>query len=285
MEKKVLITTDNVCDLPEEILKEYNIPAIHFYIATDHGCFRDLDEITSGNVIEYFENGGMHIATMAPSVEDYEEFFENVLDKRECDEIIHITITSVHSRATECATKASEKFQGRIHVFDSRHLSVGVGHLVLKATELAEAGGTREEILRALEELREKVCTSFIAENADYLYRNKRVSKLVKNACEYFYIHPILGMRKGMLYLKSLRFGTYEKAIVKYAQKQLRSAGKIDSRRVFIVHANCSVKMVSLVKNAVQAQSFFEEILVVKASATITSNCGVNAMAVIFVKE
>lgn len=285
MEKKVLITTDNVCDLPEDILKEYDIPAIHFYITTDHGCFRDLDEITSANIIEYFENGGKHIATQAPSVTDYEDFFDYELANRECDEIIHITITADLSKATDHASKAAEKFNGKIHVFNSMHLSTGVAHLVLRATELASQGKTRDEILTVLESLREKVCTSFLTENADYLYRNNRVSKFVKDFCELLHIHPVLGMRNGTLYLKSLLLGSYNKAIIRYAQSELRRSGRLDSKRIFIVHADCSIKMISSIKNAIQSQSYFEEIIVTKASATISSNCGANAVAIIFVKE
>ena len=123
MEKKILITTDNVCDLPEDILREYDIPAIHFYITTDHGCFRDLDEITSGNIIEYFANGGKHIATQSPSVEDYEEFFQYVLESKECDEIIHITITLTHKFFVRIAQfiVSSENVYNNSMVFNFRY--------------------------------------------------------------------------------------------------------------------------------------------------------------------
>lgn len=285
MNKRIIITTDGVCDLTEDILKEYDIPAIHFYITTDHGCFRDQDEITSANVIEYFQNGGKYIATQAPTVADYENFFTKVLKTKDCDEIIHITITNTMSRAMANASVAAEQFDGKIHIFNSMHLSTGVAQLVLQAVGLAREGKDSAEILRVLDKQKGKVCTSFIAENADYLYRNKRVSKLVKNSCELFRIHPVLEMQNGTMYPKSLRFGAYNKSIIRYVQRQLKKAGRIDSKRIFITHAGCTLKTVTMVKKVIQAQSFFEEIIITKASATISSNCGANAIGIIFVKE
>ncbi len=285
MEKKIIITADGVCDLSEELLNKYDIPTIHFYITTDHGCFRDLDEITSANVIEYFENGGQYISTQAPSDADYEAFFSNVLKNSECDEIIHIAITSAHSLAFERASLAAAEFNGKVHIFNSMHLSTGVAHFVLQAAELAKEGKSQDEILTVLEGLKRKVCTTFIAENADYLYRNNRVNKFVKTVCELLRIHPILGMRNGTLYLKSVRFGSYGRAVLRYVQTELRHAGRINSRRIFLTHADCPIKAIAAIKKTIQSQSFFEELLVVKASATISSNCGANTVGIVFVKE
>ena len=73
--KKVWITSDCTCDLSEELLEQYNLEVIYFYITTDHGCFRDLDEMTSTNVVEYFQDGGQRISTTAPEVYEYVDFF------------------------------------------------------------------------------------------------------------------------------------------------------------------------------------------------------------------
>ena len=52
------ITTDCVCDLPDEYLKKRGVDVVYFYITTGTGRFKDGFEITSGNVLEYLENGG-----------------------------------------------------------------------------------------------------------------------------------------------------------------------------------------------------------------------------------
>ena len=56
--KKICITTDCVCDLPDEMLRDNNIDIVYFYIETDTGRFRDRSEITAQNIFEYLKNGG-----------------------------------------------------------------------------------------------------------------------------------------------------------------------------------------------------------------------------------
>ena len=283
MKKKICITSDCVCDLPEEILEENKVPVIHFYINTDHGCFKDMEEITAGNIIEYFQNGGVHIATKAPSPEEYESFFGKVL--AECDEIIHIAISSDLSKSFEVAGAVAEKFRGRVHVFDSGHLSTGIAHLVLKAVSLAKAGTESAEIISVLQELKAKVVTSFIAENADYLYRTGRVSKIVKIICSTFKIHPVLTMKHGKMILKTIEIGSYKKSVVRYIRRELKATAKIDKERLFITHSSCSVRMIARAKKAVAERCQFEQTMVTKASATITSNCGANTLGVLYLKK
>jgi len=283
MKKKIAITSDCVCDLPEEILEQYGIPVIYFYIHTDAGCFRDMDEMTAGNVIEYFENGGQFISTNAPTPCEYEEFFAKVLEN--CDELLHITIADSLSKSKEFATEASHKFNGRVRVYNSDHLSAGIAHMVIKATELAEQNFTCEEIVNRLDDIRDKVSTSFIAENVDYLYRNGRVSKVVKMLCTAFRVHPVLYMHKGEMKLKGIRIGDYTKAVVRYVQGELRKVSGIDNTRVFITHVNCRVKLIGKVKDVVEKRCRFENVIVSSASATISGNCGPNTIGVLFVRK
>lgn len=283
MKKKICITSDCVCDLPEEILEKYEIPVIYFYIHTDKGCFRDMDEITAGNIIEYFENGGRYISTNAPKPDEYVEFFAKVLEN--CDEILHITIADSLSKSFEFAMEASQKFDGQVSVYNSGHLSTGIAHMVLKAVELVGENKTCEEIVEILDNMRDKISTSFIAENADYLYRNGRVSRIVKIFCSAFKVHPVLAVYDGKMKLKSIQVGDYSKSVLRYVRGELRKVTCIDKRVLFVTHVDCRVKLIGKVREVVEGQGEFENIIVSKASTTISSNCGANTLGVLFVRK
>lgn len=283
MNKRIAITSDCVCDLTDEMLKKYGVNIIYFYIKTDHGWFKDRDEVTAQNVIEYFDNGGQSIKTQAPDVSEYESFFEKMLNN--CDEIIHISITSSMSFSYSNATKAKEKFGGRITVFDSKQLSSGIGLLVIRAAELVKEGKDRCSIVTELENLREKTSTSFISENVDYLYKAGRVSKPVKNICTLLNMHPILAMKNGNLRLAGIGIGDYEKSVMRYIKKRLKNDKNIDKQRVFITHASCALKILSRARTQVAKLCNFKERSVTEASATISSNCGANTIGVLFLKK
>lgn len=281
--KKIIITTDCVCDMPDQLLETHGVRVIYFYIVTEHGWFRDMDEITSGNIIEYFERGGKRVQTKAPFQEEYRAFFEEVL--RVSDEIIHISVTSTLSLSYQNALTAAAELGDRVRVVDSGHLSSGMAHLVIRASELVRQGKSGEEIVEILEQMKRRISTSFIAENANYLYRTGVVGKFVKNVCEVLKIHPVLGIKKGVIRLKTVKIGNYEKAVLRYVRGQMRWSSHVEKERVFITHAGCSLKLIAKVKNEVARECEFQEIQVTEASATITSNCGANTIGVLFVKK
>ena len=285
-EQKVKIIAECVCDLPGNWLYEHNVDIVYFSIETDSGVFFDTSEITSENIISYMQAGGIKALSSAPKPDFYKEAFEKNL--KEYDEVVLVSISSGVSRGCENARKAVEELgenASRVHVFDSGHLSSGLGHLVIRAAEIAENGHSASEILAALEALKGKVSTSFIAENADFLYRNGKVSEKVKKICSAFSIHPILAMKNGELTLKSITRGNYRKACRRYIKKTLCQAKCIEKNTAFITQAGCSAKMVEWIKKEVAKHCEFENLIVTKASATVSSNCGPNTFGVLFISE
>lgn len=284
--KKIGITTDCVCDLPEEYMKVNDVGIVYFYITTSTGRFRDGYEIDSANLIEYLESGGKKAETNAPAPEEYKSFFEKQLKKY--DEIIHISISDKVSASYQNAVKAAEIMgeEGkRVHVVDSQHLSTGMGHIVINAVNMRDAGSTVSEILDGAEQLKRRVSTSFIAKNADYLYRNGRVSKTVRDICDTFMVHPVLTLKNGRMVLKTVQIGNYDNSIKRYIKRELRHGKHIDKQRLFITHVGCTVKMIADAKAEISKHCEFEEIIATKASATISSNCGEGTLGVLFIKD
>ncbi len=285
-ENKICITTDCVCDLPDEMLKKNNVDIIYFYVVTDSGRFKDVDEITAQNIFDYLINGGVKSITEAPHAEEFEKFFTEKL--RYYDHVIHICISSKISKSVEYATQAVAKMGNdgkRVSVIDSWHLSTGIGHLVLQAAKMARGGAGREQIISEMEKMRGKVSTSFMADNADYLYLNGKVSRNVQKICSFFKIHPVLGMKDGYLKLKSFQIGDYEKSAVKYIQNELRHQKNINNKRLFVTHAGCSVSDIKMVKNEINRIMKFEEVTVTRASATISGNSGPRTFGILYIKE
>lgn len=284
--KKIGITTDCVCDLPGEYLDLNDIGIAYFYILTGTGRFRDGYEIDSRNIIEYLENGGEKAETIEPTPSEYRELFGNYLEKY--DEVIHICISSYTSNAYENAL-AAQKLMGEkgrsVHIIDSHHLSTGMGHMIIRAVEMRDKGCSSEEITEEMVSMKKKVSTSFIVMNADYLYRNGRISKTIRDISASLRIYPVLTMKDGKMTLKNIQSGSYEKAVVRYIKSELRSSRRIDKKRLFITHAGCTVKMIAGIKAEVEKLCSFDEVIVTTASATVSGNCGPGAIGVLYVKD
>ncbi len=282
MKRRVRITADCVCDLPPNILREYDIPVIYFYVVTDSGCFMDKSEITARNMVEYFENGGTQIATLAPKVEEYREFFGEELAL--WDEVVHLCITSKLSKSYEHACEAAKSFGGRVHVFDTENLSTGMGHLVLQAVKLAEQGMESEQVVEALQRMKQNAITTFIAQNTHNLYLAGRMSKAMDTVCRVMKMRPILKMKQGELKLSGILIGSFPRCVSRYIRRELKNSARIDKRRLLITHCGCPVRTVNLAKRVSQNCCGFDRLDVAEASATISGNCGANTIGVIYMR-
>lgn len=284
--KKVGILAECVCDLPKSTLRNCGVDILYFLVETENGVFTDTDEITAENVISHMEMGGKKTKSAPPPPEVYRKAFEKNLKRY--DEVIFVAISSHISHSCENAEKAV-KLMGdegkRVHIFDSEHLSTGLGFFVLRAAELANQGCTSYQILSELKTLKTQVSTSFLAKNADYLYRNGLVPVYVKTICSALNIHPVLAMKNGDIRLKTVIFGNYDSACKYYVRLTLKGKKNIDRKCAFVTHAGCTVKMLRTITAEVEKYCRFDELKVTDASATISSNCGPGTFGVLFVRK
>lgn len=284
--KSIGITADCVCDLPEHDLRERRIALMYFYITTDTGRFQDGYDITSDNILEYLKEGGVKAGTYVPRLEEYKAFFERQLER--CDELIHIAASSQVSASCRSAVEALERMgeQGkRVTIVDSQHLSTGMGLMVLRAAELRDKGCSSSEIVSALLEMRDKVSTTFITRSTSYLYRNGQVGKLVGSLSKVLLLHPVLALKNGRISLRTVRIGNDEHSVMRYVRSALKHRGSIDTRRLFITHAGCTVRTIAQIRAEVDRLCPFDEIIVTQTSATVSSNCGPGTIGLMYVRK
>lgn len=284
--KKIGITADCTCDLPDNYFEDHDIGVIYFYITTDTGKFRDGYEIDSQNIIEYLEKGGTKAVAQAPQPMEYELFFEKQLEKY--DEIIHISLSdrlSISCRNAREALQFMGKDGKRVTVIDSGLFSSGMAFMIMKAVEMRDRGCTMQEITEESCNIRDRISASFVARNADYLCRSGLTGRVVKAACSIMMMHPVMSMKKGRVKLKSFQLGDYDRSVSSYIRSELRNADKIDRKRVFITHAGCDGDMLEAVKKEVMSLCSFDEVIVTSATAAISSTCGAGSIGVLFLRK
>lgn len=278
--KKICITADSICDLPDEWLEKFNIKLIYCYVITEKGRFIDTKEVSSAELLDYIKSGRNAVSSSA-SEEEYETFFSDML--MEAEQVIHISSASYIGKSHETAVKASEGFSN-VTVIDSGHISSGMGIVVLTAAQMAQDGAGRNAIIEAVNEIKEKVVTSYIMPSVENLYRNGRVSLKIRNICKLLGIHPILRMHNNKIALGGWQLGDMRKSSVNYTKKML-SRRNIDKRLLFITYAGCSVKQLETICSEAEKRRKFSLIKLQKASSAITCNCGASCFGLIYLKK
>ena len=279
--KRLCITTDSVSDLPEEFLKRFDIRSMYYYVVTEDGRFCDGREISSDNLIQYMEENGRHAHSAAPSVEEYETFFADML--AEAVQIIHISMGKGSSRGYDNASQAARGFDN-VYVVDSGHLSSGMGLLVLHAASLVEKGHRADEVLGEIEKIKGRISTSFIVASCDSLYRGGRINGNIKRLCDLLLLYPALSMRDSRLVCSGVFSGSLAHAYRGYIRSHMRKRN-IDQRVLFLTYCGCSTKLREEIRAEVEKYHHFEHIIEQQASAAISSNCGLGSFGLLYIKK
>ncbi|MCI6958194.1 MAG: DegV family protein [Clostridiales bacterium] len=278
----IRITCDSTCDLTASLYETYRVQPVPLGISLGDDFRQDGVNIKPQDIYDYAAATGSLPKTSAISVGEYEELFRSLTAQG--DTVIHINLSSELSSSHQNACLAAQMV-GNVYVVDSRNLSSGSGHLVLLARELADQGKSPQEIVKTLEEARDKLDVSFVLQTLEYLHMGGRCSGVAAFGANLMKLRPEIEVIGGKMQVGRKYRGTMEKTILAYIRGRLEGRTDIDCGRIFITHSgvpqDIEDKAVALVKELQP----FREVLVTSAGCTISSHCGPNCLGVLFLRK
>jgi len=275
--KKVYITADCTCDVPEELVEKYDIQILYTYIETPNGRFMDMKEIDSDSLKKYLSEKKTLAYAASVTVEECEEFFAELLTRAET--IIHISIASQVGKMYQTTKTAAQSFD-HVLVIDSGQFSCGEGLLILHAAKLAAEGVAAEEICAEIERLKDNIKTCFLLPRASVFHQSGYMHKFFVNCCDIFQLHPVTVMKQKKVVPIALLGGSLESAWKRMIRWHLRNRKKVSTEIVFITHVNCSVKQLEFIVNEVKRRVQFKRVIVQKTSFTVACSSGLECVGI-----
>jgi signal transduction histidine kinase/DNA-binding response OmpR family regulator/HPt (histidine-containing phosphotransfer) domain-containing protein len=95
----------------------------------------------------------------------------------------------------------------------------------------------------------------------------------------------MLAMENDSIVAKNVLIGRWSNVIRQYIRMTLRRSDTIDTRTLFITHANMDEETLQYIKNEVEKYCHFEQIYFQEASSAISSNCGEGAFGLLFLRK
>ncbi len=277
----LMVTTDSVCDLPAELLKRLRIPVLPYHVHTSTGSFLDGIEAEVEAVLNYISRDDAEARSESPSVAEYESFFAQCLS--EAQYILHVSMGKRSSDGFANACEAALSFYN-VTVFDSGHLSSGMGLMTLAARDIAESamGSITPAMLKKLEDCKEKIQTSFIVDTTEYLRKGGRVSERLNKFCTVFMLHPVFIMKDSRLKAGNIFFGSRESVRRSYIHWALRARSGIDDSILFITYVGMRDSELKKVEEEIRKLVDFKKIYFQKASPAVGINCGPGTFGLIY---
>ena len=280
--RKLCITTDCACELPEEIISQYDIKVMYLYIRTESGRFMDTREIDSDNLSYFFENEKPIARADSVTIEEYEEFFAKALS--EAENVIHISLAANSGKSYGVAVEAAKCFN-HVRVIDSGLISCGEGLVVLRAAQMAREGAGVDEIVEVIEQLKHSVETKFILQSVKAFCQNGYVNKFTAAIFEKLHIHPVLRMNRSYVRITGGYMGSLENAWKHFCRNLFWNRKAIDPQVVSITYVSLNVGEREFIKNEIMKRYPFEQVIMQKASFSNAVNSGPNTIGVAFYRK
>ena len=172
----------------------------------------------------------------------------------------------------------------RIEVIDSRQNSGAEGLLVLKAAELIEEGRSLDEIVDAINGLRERTQILVSVNTLEYMVRSGRLSKLSGLAGKLMNLKPVIsldGAGKGIIEAKAFSTRANINKILNLIKSVKTSQG---ISRYAIVHADDEPRALALREKMMKIMNQEPE-YIMNISTIVGMSAGQGCVAVAYLSE
>ncbi|MGN0996427.1 MAG: DegV family protein, partial [Candidatus Ventricola sp.] len=183
----VKVIADSTCDLPADLLAQYDITVIPLSIHKAGQCFKDGVEVTPQDIFAHVDAGGALCSTAAINIDEFTRCFAQYSGAY--DSVICVTVSAEMSSCYQNACLAAAAFSN-VYVVDSRNLSSAQGLIALEAARLALKGLSGRDIVRILNEETSRVQSSFLLDRLDYMRKGGRCSAVAALGANLMHLKP-----------------------------------------------------------------------------------------------
>jgi len=283
MSKPVVITVDSPADFSEELRKRYGISVIPLIVNLDGKSYKDGVDIVPEDIFRAYNESKILPKTSAVPIPSYVDFFSSFTQKGM--DVIHISLSSQISSTYQNAVIAASELEN-VYIVDSLSLCSGMALLAIRACQMRDSGLDAEAIAKNLLEVRSRIKVTFIIDKLDFLYKGGRCSALASFGANILGIKPCIKMEDGVLDVGKKYRGKMEQVRLQYIQDELESAGgDIDLECAFLVHTGVDEGEMKKAHKYVMSRLKFKELHTVQAGCTITTHCGQNCFAFMYMTK
>lgn len=256
---KIALITDSTSDLPREIQEKYNIEVLPLHVIYKDAEYRDGVDITPEEV--YNSLSREVPSTSLPSTGKILELFQRLKEEGYRDVLsIHISsgLSGTYSMIKNLEENAKQ-IGLRLHVIDSKSISMGLGFLVIKAAQLIESKTPLNEIIKTLDRFKREVKVFFVLKSLEYLRKGGRIGLVEGTLGDMLSIKPIISVNSEGIYYTIAKTSGRKSSIRKLIEIVKGAIGK--SRvRVAVMHGNAldeAMEILNSIKDEVNTTYIF----------------------------
>ena len=271
---KIKIVPDSSVTLEPELVNDLDITIVPLSVMVDGGLYSDAD-LKEGEFLRLMKESTNLPKTSQPPVGVFAEVFEELSES--ADHIVAIHMSHALSGTIEAARQGATLANANVTVIDSSFTDQALKFQVVEAAKLAKEGAELEEILKKIEEVREKTELYIGVSTLENLVKGGRIGRVTGLLSSLLNIRVVMQMDNHQLQpiAKGRGDKTFKKWLVELEEK-LKTAKVAE---IGISYAG-TASFANEIKERLQV--FVEKpISVLETGSIIQTHTGENAWAIL----
>jgi DegV family protein with EDD domain len=281
----VKLFADSASDLPAAYFNEHNLELLPLKVHINGQDYEDLVTIEPKTVFNKIREGHMP-KTSQVSPDLFMKKFTELAESNQSG--IYIAFSSQLSGTYQTAVMIRDQVKEEhpaldLTIIDSKCASLGYGLVVMKAAELLQNGGSKEEIIAASRFHSEHMEHLFTVEDLEYLAKGGRVSKASAFLGGLLNIKPLLHVEDGKLVpIEKLRG---KKKLLKRILDLMEERGEDLSNQVIAISHGDDEEIALEMKKLIQEKFSPKDVYISIIGCAIGSHTGTGTLAIFFLNE
>ena len=229
----VAIVTDSAADVPAVLCDALNITVVPNIVIVGEESFEDDVNFSREDFYDNLPKMRPLPTTATPSIGKYQQTYETLLQAG-ASSVLSIHTSGSLSGILNAASTAAQDFAGRVRMFDSQFLTLGLGFQCIELAEAAKGGLTIDQVENLAKQTRQKARVIAMLDTLNYVHRSGRVSWTKAHIGNLLRLKPFIQVKDGLVFsLGETR--TRQKGINRLLEL-IRNQGPM--KRLAILHTN-----------------------------------------------
>ncbi len=278
---RIAIVTDSDASIPADIAARYGVPQVPITVHFGSDVLETNADIDDAGAFARIERDGKLPTTAAPAPGKFVAAFQAAFDAG-AEQVICFCVSGEVSATYGSAQTARGMLPDRdITVVDSRTLTLAQGFMVLAAADAAAAGASKDEVIAAALNLRQRTYVYAALPTLKYLAMSGRVSQLTASFAGLLDVKPILTVRDGKLDMLE-RVRSRAKSWARVIELARAAAAGRPIERMAIVHICARQDALSFETQLRAALPCPRDILIAEMTPGMSVHGGAGMITVIF---
>lgn len=276
--RTIRIVTDSTCDLPSDLAAFHDIEIVPLKVAFGDETYRDGIDLDNHSFYEKLSNSRILPRTSQPSPHEFDERYREMLNRGDCGQVLSIHLSSKLSGTFNSASAAAVNHK-YVTCFDSGTVSLGMGLMVIAASEMAREGLELRRILARLELMKQNQGLIFTLGSIEYLIKGGRVGKARGFLGRLLGLRPILILDDGQVHPVT-KIRSEEKAVGKMISLL---PGNKSGYRWAVAHAGYP-RHIELLKEILRERFGVNDVLAGEVGPTVGTHAGPGTWGIFYMK-